>query len=153
VEHEIDGAGAAAAGDRVPRRRAGELSALVLEVLRQADQALTPARVQQRLAEAGAGPLAYTTVVTILSRLHTQGLLERFRTGRAYAYRAVTDPAALTARRMRRVLDTETPRGADREAALASFVETLPSRDERLLRELLSPGLDTAADPTLDTGR
>ena len=115
------------------RRRAGELSGLVLEVLRDADAALTPAEVRDRLAGAGAGALAYTTVVTILSRLRARGLVERFRVGRGYAYLAVADSARLAARRMRRVLDEED----DREAALASFVGALSERDERLLRELL----------------
>ena len=133
------GPGQASGSDRAPRRRAGELSGLVLDVLRAAGEALTPGEVQRRLTDAGAGPLAYSTVVTILSRLHAQGLAERFRTGRAYAYRAINDPAQLTARRMRRVLDAET----DRDAALASFVGNLSTRDERLLRELLGPGLDT----------
>jgi predicted transcriptional regulator len=134
------GAGQASAGsDRAPRRRAGELSGLVLDVLRTAGEALTPGEVQRRLTDAGSGPLAYTTVVTILSRLHAQGLAERYRTGRAYAYQAINDPARLAAGRMRRVLDGE----SDRDAALASFVDTLSSRDEHLLRELLGPALDT----------
>jgi predicted transcriptional regulator len=122
------------------RRRAGELSGLVLDVLRAGGEALTPAVVQRRLAEAGAGSLAYTTVVTTLSRLHEHGLVERFRTGRAYAYLAISDPAQLAARRMRRVLDAET----DRDAVLASFVDNLTGRDERLLRELLGgPGVES----------
>lgn len=133
------GAGQVSAGsDRGPRRRSGELSGLVLDVLRSAGEALTPGEVQRRLADAGSGPLAYTTVVTILSRLHAQGLTERFRSGRAYAYQAISDPARLAGRRMRRVLDAET----DRDAALASFVDNLAARDERLLRDLLGPGLD-----------
>ncbi|MDT7568863.1 MAG: hypothetical protein QOG76_7487 [Pseudonocardiales bacterium] len=130
---------ASAGSDRAPRRRAGELSGLVLDVLRTAGEALTPGEVQRRLTDAGSGPLAYTTVVTILSRLHAHGLAERFRTGRAYAYQAINDPARLAAGRMRRVLDGE----SDRDAALASFVDTLSSRDEHLLRELLGPALDT----------
>jgi predicted transcriptional regulator len=139
-------------GARPRRRRAGELSGLVADVLRAKGRALTPAQVQRELAAAGAGSLAYTTVVTILSRLHAQGLAERFRSGRAYAYRAVTDPARLAARRMRPVLDAEN----DRDAALASFVDHLSAHDERLLRELLGPQLppgeprDASADPPLD---
>jgi predicted transcriptional regulator len=119
------------------RRRAGELSGLVLEILRTAGAALTPAEMQQRLTAAGAGPLAYTTVVTILSRLHDQGIVERFRTGRTYAYLAVAD-SALAAQRMRRVLEEE----HDRDAVLASFVHTLSPGDEHRLRELLGD-LDT----------
>jgi predicted transcriptional regulator len=124
------------------------LSGLVLDVLRTAGEALTPGEVQQRLADAGSGPLAYTTVVTILTRLHAQGLTERFRTGRAYAYRAISDPAQLAAGRMRRVLDAQT----DRDAALASFVDNLSTHDERLLRELLGPGVDAETNAETNTG-
>lgn len=115
------------------RRRSGELSALVLDVLRHAEAALPPGDVRDRLTASGAGELAYTTVVTILSRLHAQGLVERYRTGRAYAYVAVTDTANLAARKMRKVLDSEN----DRDAVLTRFVDALSPDDERVLRELL----------------
>jgi predicted transcriptional regulator len=128
--------------DGLSRRRAGELSGLVLDVLRSRAQALTPAEVSQQLVEAGAAPLAYTTVVTILSRLHTQGVAERSRRGRAYAYRPVSDPARLAAGRMRRVLERE----RDRHAVLASFIGELAPGDEQLLRELL--GTDLTGDST-----
>ncbi|MFI1920331.1 BlaI/MecI/CopY family transcriptional regulator [Nocardia sp. NPDC020380] len=121
------------------RRRAGELSGLILEILRGHPGALTPGEVSERLGAAGAGELAYSTVVTTLSRLHAHGVLERSRTGRAFAYRAETDPARLAAGKMRRVLDAE----GDRAAVLASFVGELSDRDERLLRGLLgAAGLD-----------
>lgn len=123
--------------DRSARRRAGELSGRVLEMLRESGTGLTPGDVQQRLNAEGTGPLAYSTVVTILSRLHEQGQAERFRSGRAYAYVAVAE-SALAARRMRRVLDDH----ADRDAVLASFVNDLSPADERRLRALLGD-LDT----------
>lgn len=141
---DTDGRAGVTGPDRT-RRRSGELSGLVAEVLRSTGQALTPGEVQQYLADAGSGPLAYTTVVTILSRLHAQGLAERFRTGRAYSYRA-SDPARLAARRMGRVLDAQT----DRDAALASFVDNLSTHDERLLRELLGPGRGASGDAAGD---
>jgi predicted transcriptional regulator len=122
------------------RRRHGELSRLVGEVLRARGSAMTPAQVQERLAEMGEGALAYTTVVTILSRLHAQGLVERFRVGRSFCYLALNDPGQVTARRMQRMLDSE----SDRDAALASFVDGLSRHDERLLRELL--GTDDPED-------
>lgn len=124
-----------------PRRRAGELSGLVLEILRQADRPLTPGQVLDRLHSAGSRPLAYTTVVTILSRLHDQGIADRFRTGRAYAYQAAADEAQLAGRRMQRLLDAED----NRASVLASFVDGLSARDEQVLRELL--GSDLAGDP------
>jgi predicted transcriptional regulator len=123
-----------------PRRSSGELSALVLGVLRQADGALTAGEVRRRLAATGAGPLAYTTVVTILSRLHAQGAADRFRVGRAYAYQEVTDPAQRAALRMRHMLDAED----DRAAVLARFVGALDAGDELVIRELL--GSDLAAE-------
>lgn len=113
-----------------PRRRGqGELEAQVLAVLRQAPGPVTAAWVQERLG----GDLAYTTVMTILTRLHAKGAVARERAGRSFEWTAVADEAGLAALRMRRVLDAE----ADREAVLASFVTALSARDERLLRELL----------------
>ncbi len=127
--------------DGPARRRPGELSGLVLDVLRQAGRPLTAGEVAGRLPVSEAAPLAYTTVVTILSRLRDQGLAERFRTGRAYAYLAVADQAQLAARRMRRVLDSED----DHAAVLARFVGGLNTRDEKLLRELLGPDLGSGS--------
>jgi len=107
----------------------------VLEVLRRTRRPLTPAEVRRHLATAGVGPLAYTTVVTILSRLLDHDQVERFRSGRTYTYRALVD-TTLAARRMRRVLDDQDDRDG-REAVLASFVQDLSADDERRLRALL----------------
>ena len=111
------------------RRGAGELEAAALAVLQAAGTALTPGQVRERLG----GRLAYTTVVTILSRLHAKGVLSRVRTGRAYAYAPVADEPGLAARRMRGVLEAED----NREAVLARFVSGLSPADERLLRRML----------------
>lgn len=119
------------------RRAAGELAAEVLEVLQKAGAALSPGEVRERLG----GDLAYTTVVTILSRLHAKGVLDRRKSGRAYLYAPVADQPGLAARRMARVLDSED----DREAVLARFVSSLSDSDEELLRRMLAgPGLDDA---------
>lgn len=112
------------------RRAAGELEAAALAVLQAADSALTPAQVRERLG----GGLAYTTVVTILSRLYAKGVLTRLRRGRAYSYSPVADEPGLAARRMRGVLEAE----SDREAVLARFVSGLSSADEQLLRRMLA---------------
>ncbi|WP_390320860.1 BlaI/MecI/CopY family transcriptional regulator [Streptomyces gamaensis] len=124
------GAAAPAAARRHSRRRAsGALEGEVLAVLRRAGAPLTPREVQGRLS----GGLTYSTVVTILSRLHGKEVLTRTPRGRAYAYAPVTDEAGLAARRMRRILD-EVP---DREVVLARFATELPEGDGRLLRALL----------------
>ncbi|NEC29977.1 BlaI/MecI/CopY family transcriptional regulator [Streptomyces sp. SID8111] len=116
-------------GQRPRRRGQGELEALVLSALREADGPATAGWVQQRLG----GDLAYTTVITILTRLLAKGAVTRERAGRSFAWTPASDHAGLAAHKMRKVLDAET----DREAVLASFVTGLDPDDERLLRELL----------------
>jgi len=123
------GSGEPGSEDHSARRGAGELEAAVLSALQAAGMALSPGQVRDRLD----ADLAYTTVVTILSRLHDKGVLERRKVGRAYAYAPVADEPGLAARRMVRVLDGE----ADREAVLARFVSGLSESDEGLLRKML----------------
>jgi predicted transcriptional regulator len=111
------------------RRAAGELEAAALAVLQRSGSPLSPGEVRERIG----GDLAYTTVVTILSRLHAKGVLDRRKSGRAYRYVPVADEPGLAARRMARVLDAE----KDREAVLARFVSALSAGDEEFLRKML----------------
>lgn len=111
------------------RRPAGGLEAEVLATLWAADRPMTPAAVQDELG----GELAYTTVMTTLTRLLEKGVVSRERAGRAYAYTAVLDKPGITAARMRELLEA----GKDREAVLARFVGTLSDDEERVLSELL----------------
>ncbi|WP_346011951.1 BlaI/MecI/CopY family transcriptional regulator [Streptomyces sp. SID3343] len=114
------------------RRGPGELESEILSLLWTSPTALGAGAVQEQLS----GELAYTTVVTILSRLHDKGVLRRTRAGRSYVYAPVYDEAGLVARRMRQMLDKE----ADRQAVLARFVSDLSTDDEALLRRLLDEG-------------
>ncbi|KIE25148.1 CopY family transcriptional regulator [Streptomyces sp. MUSC 125] len=102
----------------------------VLAALWAADGPLTARQVLDRLS----GDLAYTTVLTILSRLYEKGMLVRNREGRGYAYTPVRDEASHTARRMRSLLEE----GTDREAVLTRFVSELSAQEEQLLQQLLS---------------
>lgn len=111
-----------------PRRPHGALEAEVLDVLRAAAAPLSPGQVRERLAE----DLSYSTVVTIVSRLHAKGLLERDRAGRAFVYRPVDD-ASRAASQMSHALQA----GSDHGAVLSRFVSELSGRDARLLRNLL----------------
>ncbi|MFC8506745.1 BlaI/MecI/CopY family transcriptional regulator [Streptomyces sp. NPDC057411] len=123
----------------VPRRRGqGELEALVLAAMRAAHGPVTAGQVQERLG----GDLAYTTVITILTRLHAKGAVTRRRAGRSFEWTAVADEAGLAALRMRRVLDGE----SDREAVLARFVTGLSSQEEQLVRELLAQAEEEGED-------
>jgi predicted transcriptional regulator len=121
---------------RATRRAHGTLESAVLAILWKADQPLNPAEVREQLAghnREGADELAYTTVVTILTRLHDKGALSREREGRAYRYAPVADEAGLAARRLTAMLDA----AADRQAVLSRFVADLGDHDEQLLRGLL----------------
>ncbi|MEU6056807.1 BlaI/MecI/CopY family transcriptional regulator [Streptomyces sp. NPDC047097] len=134
-----DGGGARGGAPEPPRRRGqGELEAQVLAALRQARTPVNTGWVQQRL---GTG-LAYTTVITILTRLHAKGAVTRERSGRSFVWTPTADEAGLAALRMRRVLDGEPDRGA----VLASFVTALPPGDEELLRGLLAQTEEEAGD-------
>ena len=129
---------------RGARRPRGALEREILACLAAADGPLTPGEVLAWLGD----DLAYTTVMTTLSRLHEKGELRREPAGRAYAYAPVPDPqgarSSAVAQRMRRLLD-ET--GGDRAGVLARFVADLRPEDERLLLDLLA---DTRPDPAPD---
>lgn len=114
------------------RRGQGELEALVLSALRAAPGPVTAYWVREKLG----GDLAYSTVMTILSRLLAKRVVTRAREGRAYLWWPASDVAGLAAVRMRRVLDAQADR-SDREAVLASFVSALSPEDERVVRALL----------------
>jgi predicted transcriptional regulator len=109
-----------------------------LATLWAADSPLTPAAVQAELG----GELAYTTVMTTLTRLLEKGVVSRERIGRAYAYTAVLDQPGIAAERMRQLLAS----GRDREAVLARFVGSLSDADERVLSELLRGSRDNRSD-------
>jgi predicted transcriptional regulator len=94
------------------------LETQVLTVLRTADAPVTAAWVQERLD----AELAYTTVMTVLSRLLEKQAVTRVREGRSFAWSPAAD-----------------------EAVLASFITALPEDDEQLLRDLLDQATDESA--------
>lgn len=95
-----------------------------------ADEAMTPAMVQAAMG----GNLAYTTVMTILARLHEKGVIERAKAGRAFAYRPIVAEADVVAEHVRRLLD----RGQDRTAVLQGLVDGLRPEEGATLRTLLA---------------
>jgi predicted transcriptional regulator len=115
------------------RRSRGSLERAVRDVLGAGGDAMTPAQVRDALG----GELAYTTVMTVLGRLHDKGEVTREQSGRGYAYTLIQDSVELAAHRMQRLLDAE---GADRLAVLMRFVDALAPDDENLLRGLLDAG-------------
>jgi predicted transcriptional regulator len=105
------------------------LESEVLAALWAADRPLSPEEVRHRLGD----DLAYSTVATILVRLHEKGAVRRQAEGRGYAYAPVLDQAALTARRMRSILEQE----SDPDGVLSRFVAGLDPDRLGVLRRAL----------------
>ncbi len=112
-----------------PRRSNGELEESVLQYLWAVNEPATPADVHAAIAP----DLAYTTVMTVLTRLFKKGLLDRARHGRAYAYRPVEGEAMHRAEQMHGHLGA----AGDRDAVLSSFIDTLSAAEAAELRRLL----------------
>ena len=111
------------------RRPAGQLEAAVMEFLWAVGEPSSPGEVHQSVAP----DLAYTTVMTVLSRLHEKGTLDRTRVGRAYAYWPSEAEAQHRAGQMRGQLDL----AGDRHAVLSSFVDALTPTETEELRRIL----------------
>jgi predicted transcriptional regulator len=111
------------------KRPDGALEQEVLLQLWSLGHPATPAEVLDQLDE----DLAYTTVMTILTRLWQKRLVVRRRRGRAFEYEPSVSEAELTARRMHESLAA----ASDPKAALVTFVGTLSSTQARALRSLL----------------
>ena len=112
------------------RRRSGELEADVLAALWASPEPMVPAEVQAAVG----GDLAYTTVMTILVRLHDKGVIQREKLGRAYAYRPVVEETTVVADQVRRLLD----RGNDRTAVLQGLIDGLDPADAQVLGDMLA---------------
>lgn len=111
--------------------REPELERAILDVLWSADAPLSAEEVRARLAPERV--LAYTTVTTVLGRLHRKGELEREKVGRAYRYRPRHDRAEVEARELLGLLES----AGGRNSVLARFVGSLDAKDRETLQRLL----------------
>nr|WP_279433664.1 BlaI/MecI/CopY family transcriptional regulator [Actinomadura sp. KC345] len=107
----------------------GQLEAEVLAALAALGGAARTAELVARLD----GEPAYTTVNTVLHRLHEKGFVSRARVGRHYLYRLAVDESELVADRMHEHLR----HANDPVNVLNRFVRTLSSEEARHLREML----------------
>lgn len=115
------------------RRRFGPRQRAAMSVLwEEPHRFLTVRQVGERLN----AELAYTTVMTLLSRLYDKGHLERRLEGRAWAYRPVLSRGEHAARAMAAALhDTD-----DHADALLRFIAHLTPEEQQALRRRLSEG-------------
>lgn len=100
-----------------------------MTVLWRSSEPLTPGEVQDQVPST----LAYTSVATVLGRLHTKGLVKRSPSGRAFVYSAVLDEAEFAVRRMNDVVDSV----GNRDEVLAGFVSSLSKKEAEQMRKLL----------------
>ena len=109
--------------------RPGDLERAAMEVLWAAGPC-TARQVAERLASRG---LAYTTWLTVLSRLEGKGLLRRERSGRAHTY----SPVASREDHIAVLMQSALGQAADREAALQHFARTVTPAEADALRRAL----------------
>ena len=119
--------------DRDLEKILGPLEADVMRAMWAAKQSLTVRELLDALNRQRAQPLAYTTVMTVMSRLAGKGILHQHREGRSYRYEpAVEDAAGIAVRSVIRDFG---------DAAVAHFVDEargspdLLRRLERLIGE------------------
>jgi predicted transcriptional regulator len=108
-------------------RRLGSLEAELLDALWKAGR---PLETRELVAILPGKPRAYTTVVTVLTRLVGKGLVERSGDGRRFRYQPSGDPDQLTAKAIAELLAA----ADDRRAVLAHLVSS--PADPELLAEL-----------------
>lgn len=119
----------------------GPLGAEVMGVLWSASEPVTVRVVLERLNRGRAEPLAYTTVMTVLTRLAERGAARRAPAGRGFAYRAaVRDAAELAVRDVVR----------DHGEAAISYLVDQASADPRL-RERLQRLLGAENDSSVES--
>lgn len=80
-------------------------------------------------------PIAYTTVMTVMSRLAEKGLLEREQRGRAYLYKPTRSRDRFGAEAVLDVMKEFW--GGYREPALSHFVDAISDEDAARLDELI----------------
>lgn len=113
-------------------RQLGQLEAAVMQRLWSLNRPVLVRDVLETLSKDGR-PLAYTTVMTVLDNLHSKGLLQREKQGKAYVYSPVYSRDEYTAHMLQEVLaGTE-----DRAAALMHLVDRMaPQEAAELLAAL-----------------
>jgi predicted transcriptional regulator len=110
--------------------RLGELERKVMEVLwSDLGTSVTVRHIEEHLPG-----YAYTTLLTVLTRLHRKGLVARAKDGRAFLYAAMTSREEYTAELMREALEAV----PDRAAVLARFAQNVSPAEAGVLRDVLA---------------
>src|ERR1700738_800691 len=114
-----------------PVKRFGDLESAIMERIWRVGRPVVVRDIYEELKAERA--IAYTTVMTVMDKLHHQGGLRGEPKGRAYAYEAVASREAYTARLMRDAWATSD----NQAAAFVHFLEQLSEPEARALRAAL----------------
>jgi predicted transcriptional regulator len=121
-------------GDKLSRKDFGPLESEVMDAVWRAARPVVVREVVDDLNGSRTDPLAYTTVMTVMSRLAAKDVLSRRKVGRGYVYEAAAPDVAGIA-----VKDVLRAYG---DAAVAHFVDE--ARADPTLRRRLQRLLDDA---------
>lgn len=117
--------------------RFGELERAVMEHLWDVPPEQPTLSVREVLEKVSTTrPLAYTTVMTVLTRLHAKGAVTRTRQGRAWLYAASGTREEMTADTLRHTLGGL--KGQDRKTALLHFLDGSTQTEVAELRRALA---------------
>jgi predicted transcriptional regulator len=117
-----------------PRKLLGDLEHSVLDTLWSSQ---TPLSVREVLsAVARKPPLAYTTVLTVLDRLHAKGMVVRAKQGKAFVYWARVSKEKWLGEQAAQTLIGAN--GAPNRALLAAFLDSAERADPQVLEHLSS---------------
>lgn len=109
-----------------------DLEAEIMELVWEWDAAFSVADIHKQLE--GRRQIAYTTVMTTVSRLFDKGLLSRYKEGRRYIYNAKMSRQAFIEATTKQVMESLPKVGKD--AAVAYLVEQIAEADEDELDRL-----------------
>lgn len=110
----------------------GSLEAEIMELIWAERKPITVAEVHERLTRRR--PVAYTTVMTVMTRLADKGLLNRMRSGIAYVYTPAMTKQEFISSMVKSVIDGLLEDFS--EPAMAYFVARLGEADEARLAQL-----------------
>lgn len=111
--------------------RLGELELAIMDYIWDQNRTITVPEVHEHLT--AKRRLAYTSTMTVMSRLHDKGLLGRSQQRKPYSYWPAISREDYSADLMIGVLSEY----GDRKAALARFVELVDQQDKDLLAQLI----------------
>ena len=115
------------------KRFLGELEQKVINVLWNSDIPMKPSEVQKTIKE----KYAYTTIMTVLSRMEDKNLLKRKKTGKAFYYSPKKSKEEFAKKQLGGLFDSALNTYGD--LAIAEFLDTIQDDPEsiRLLKNIL----------------